>query len=100
MAAVCLLVPTKQCQRLRDCLRQEGLLDKTGRLKHDSGDDVVAVPVRVADADQIEALLRRLSEQLGLADNELTLVPRSELSSGHKIENARFRMWKACREVS
>ena len=75
-------------------------MDKTGGLKHDSGDDVVAVPVRVADADQIEALLRRLSEQLGLADNELTLVPRSELSSGHKIENARFRMWKACREVS
>ena len=75
-------------------------MDKTGRLKHDSGDDVVAVPVRVADADQIEALLRKLSEQLGLAETELTLIPRSQLSSGHKIENARFRISKTCREVS
>lgn len=99
MSSFFLTVPAKKCQLARDWLRRERLLDKGGQRLDERSDFVVSVPVRI-DEGEVGEVLRRLSDHIGLAVNEVEAVPRCNKASRRKVENAYKRMCSVCKEVS
>ena len=101
MSSFFLLVPTRKCQLARDWLRRERLLDKGGQRQDQRSDMVAAVPIRICEGQlAVGDVLQLLSNHVGVALNEIEIVPRSNSFSGErKVESAHKRIHQICQEV-